>query len=250
MKRFLSFILVAALCFGLLPAAFAQESTRQEELAELEKKAEAGDAEAMCALGKELFLLQRKSLEDYEVFDAIAYEWFKKAEALNCPDAYYWLGLMCKSGRSPEVNLDIGNSQEIALGYFEKGVEAGHTGCMVDMGSILLYSFSVPRDEARAMFLFESAAEQGDSEAMAVLALEYKLGNNVPRDDKMALEWYEKSAELGNRGSLEALSEMYYSGDGVPKDMAKYEEYYNKARALLGEELELQRQASIYFYGE
>lgn len=252
MKKLISIILALTMCLAVLPAAFAQESTRKDELAELEKRAEAGDAEAMCALGIEILQMQKATDEDYDTDIPLAHEWFKKAAALEYPEAYFWLGYTCERGwLSPETAEDLDDldaMMEKAVSYYQKGIELGSTKCMAALGSMYIYPVSVVPDEATAKSLLESAAALGDADAVASLGIMYYFGNSVVEQDySKAAELYEKAVDMGNMGVLEMLADMYYAGEGVPQDMEKYTEYYERARKLKGEELEKQRQAQIYF---
>ena len=254
-RKILAFVLACAMLFCMTSAAFAQESTRKDELAELERQSESGDAEAMCALGMEILQMQKASQEDWDEDDALAWEWFKKAGEQGCARAYYWLGYMCNSGRSPEVDpfSDTGycESVELAMKYFQKGTELGNAECMTALGGMLGYHPSVTQDEAAAKSLFESAAALGDADAIASLGLMYHYGSSVtPQDYGKAVELYEKAGDMGLMSALETLADMYYMGEGVPQDMEKYTEYYERARTLKGEELERERQARIYFRGQ
>ena len=235
MKKLISIILALTMCLAVLPAAFAQESTRKDELADLEKRAEAGDAEAMCALGIEILQMQKASQEDYDEDFVRAWEWFKKAEALECPEAYYWLGQMCECGWSPEVDIitDAGfySALETAMAYYQKGIELGNAECMTGLGGMLGLHPSVTQDESAAWRLFRDAAALGEPNAIASMGLMYHYGSSVTAQDYgRAVELYEEAGDMGLISALETLADMYYMGEGVPQDMEKYTEYYERAR--------------------
>ncbi|MBQ8217393.1 MAG: hypothetical protein IJZ91_05450 [Oscillospiraceae bacterium] len=88
LRKILAFVLALSVLCCLGGAAFAQESTRHDELAALEKRAESGEAEAMCALGREIQQMQKASQEDYDEDFVKAWEWFKKSAEQEFPDAY------------------------------------------------------------------------------------------------------------------------------------------------------------------
>ena len=254
-RKILAFVLALSVLCCLGGAAFAQESTRHDELAELEKRAESGEAEAMCALGMEILQMQKASQEDWDEDCVKAWEWFKKSAEQEFPEAYNWLGYMCESGCSPEtdVSTDAGyyRTLEMAMEYYRKGTELGNAECMTALGGMLGYHPSVTQDEAAAKSLFESAAALGEPNAIASLGLMYHYGSSVtPQDYGKAVELYEKAGDMGLISVLETLADMYYMGEGVPQDMEKYTEYYERARTLKGEELERERQARIYFRGQ
>lgn len=256
-RKILAFIMVLTVLCCLGSTALAQESTRAEELAELERRAESGDAEAMCALGKEVLHMQKASQEDFDEDHAKAWEWFKKAAEQEYPEAYYWLGVMCEYNSSPEVDwsTDAGarSALELAMAYYQRGIELEDANCMTAMGTVLsgYPPGLVPQDEYTAWSLFSDAAALGEPNAIASMGLMYHYGSSVtPQDYGKAVELYEEAGDMGLISVYETLADMYYEGEGVPRDMEKYTEYYEKARALQGEQLERERQARIYFRGQ
>ena len=79
------------------------------------KAAEAGDAEAQCAIGEKYYFGEGVEKDHKE-----AIKWFRKAVGQNYADAQYSLGVMYDNGEGVEKN------HKEAVNWFRKAAEQGY----------------------------------------------------------------------------------------------------------------------------
>ncbi len=269
-RRFASadFLLIAAAAFVLggcgesaPPPLAAQEAVIQTfELgfAELQKKAEAGDAEAQFYLGnrwhlnsegvimvdkaKKVEWIQKAAAQGHAKAqfnlgwmyadgegvpkDAVkAVEWFQKAAAQGDAEAQFYLGWSYDRGKG------VPQDEKQAVEWFQKAAAQGHAKAQFSLGGMYAQGKGVPKDAVKAVEWFQKAATQGNADAQKNLGWMYAQGEGVPKDAAKAIEWYQKAAAQGNVDAQGLLGLMYREGEGVPKDAAKAVELFQKAAA-------------------
>lgn len=209
LKRILTFVtIVTACCLG----AFAQN------IAQLQRSAENGDAKAMTELGKCYYL--GKGVE--ESGDK-AFQWLSKAADGGNANAFYWLGACYQYG------FGTAKDPAKAVELYTKGADLGDHESMNSLGVCLKRGIGILQNLDRALYWYNKAAELGDAYAMNNLGTCYYLGDGVTKDLEKAVYWYSKGAELGNGNAMGNLAICYDNGDGVPADKNEAYKWYAKA---------------------
>lgn len=209
LKRILTFVTIVAIC---CLGAFAQN------IAQLQRSAENGDAKAMTELGKCYYL--GKGVE--ESGDK-AFQWLSKAADGGNANAFYWLGACYQYG------FGTAKDPAKAVELYTKGADLGDHESMNSLGVCLKRGIGILQNLDRALYWYNKAAELGDAYAMNNLGTCYYLGDGVTKDLEKAVYWYSKGAELGNGNAMGNLAICYDNGDGVPADKNEAYKWYAKA---------------------
>lgn len=209
LKRILTFVTIMAIC---CLGAFAQN------IAQLQRSAENGDAKAMTELGKCYYL--GKGVE--ESGDK-AFQWLSKAADGGNANAFYWLGACYQYG------FGTAKDPAKAVELYTKGADLGDHESMNSLGVCLKRGIGILQNLDRALYWYNKAAELGDAYAMNNLGTCYYLGDGVTKDLEKAVYWYSKGAELGNGNAMGNLAICYDNGDGVPADKNEAYKWYAKA---------------------
>lgn len=209
LKRILTFVTIVAIC---CLGAFAQN------IAQLQRSAENGDAKAMTELGKCYYL--GKGVE--ESGDK-AFQWLSKAADGGIANAFYWLGACYQYG------FGTAKDPAKAVELYTKGADLGDHESMNSLGVCLKRGIGILQNLDRALYWYNKAAELGDAYAMNNLGTCYYLGDGVTKDLEKAVYWYSKGAELGNGNAMGNLAICYDNGDGVPADKNEAYKWYAKA---------------------
>lgn len=212
LKRILTFVTIVAI------ATICCIGTSAQDIAQLQKSAENGDAEAMAQLGECYYL--GKGIEKS---GDKAFMWLSKAVDANCPKAFNWLGGCYQYGYGTDKNI------EKAVELYSKGADLGDPSSMNNLAVRLENGDGVPMNLERAIYWYTKAAELGDTYAMNNLGWCYECGTGVTKDLQKAFELYRKSAELGNRYAMGNLAECYEKGNGVTADKNEAYKWYEKA---------------------
>lgn len=209
LKRILTFVTIVVIC---CLGAFAQN------IAQLQRSAENGDAKAMTELGKCYYL--GKGVE--ESGDK-AFQWLSKAADGGNANAFYWLGACYQYG------FGTAKDPAKAVELYTKGADLGDHESMNSLGVCLKRGIGILQNLDRALYWYNKAAELGDAYAMNNLGTCYYLGEGVTKDLEKAVYWYSKGAELGNGNAMGNLAICYDNGDGVPADKNEAYKWYAKA---------------------
>lgn len=228
-----------------VPAPEPPISENERRLRELERRAEGGDAAAMCLLGK---VYEHGQYFDGEVFlnapsdRARAMTWYRKAADTGDPTGLFNLGWHTKWDRELSDN-------DRRLREWERRAESGDTVSMCLLGKVyengqffdgegLLNAPSDPwglrERRALAMTWYRKAADAGDPTGMFNLACLYNVSADVnarPAEKEIAAEWYRKAAEAGFDGAIFSLARMYGFGEGVPLNLEEARKWYSKSNA-------------------
>lgn len=226
------------------PAVAANELTPEEKFAQLQKRAETGDAEAQYSLAR-MYVVGDGIPKD----EAKALEWLQKAATQSYADAQYVLGNMYASGYLSILPKDIAKAAE----WYQKAAAQGNAKAQYTLGEMYSIGGEMPfSDEAKAIEWYQKAAEQGYVDAQVRLVFNYyfgAFGKKSPSDYAKAFEWAQKAAEKGNPPSQFFLGLMYLDGKGVRKDAAKAFEWFHKA-AEHGHESAQAQVGDMYANGE
>ena len=91
-----------------------------------------------------------------------------------------------------------------AAAYLKKGVEQGHTGCMIKLGMLYIYfHYGLWESRKTGMQLWLKAARLGDADAQSHLGLALLKGEDLPYDLKQGCFWC--VCALLNKGSSRSL---------------------------------------------
>lgn len=127
-----------------------ETSDRYRKLANAEKKATSGDAQAQADLANGLMelggsLSQAGVGSDY----AESVKWAKLAAAQNNADAMWVLALSYEHGRGVKRNIDT------ALAYYKRGAELGNAACQHSLGCYYMRGDHLKKDSRKAVELFK-----------------------------------------------------------------------------------------------
>lgn len=212
LKRILTFVTIVAI------ATICCVGTSSQNIAQLQRSAENGDAEAMTELG--ICYFQGKGVkEDNDK----AFMWLSKAVDAGNAKAHCWLGACYQYGYGTDKNM------EKAIELYTKGADLGDSDSMNYVGICLEKGNGVLMNLERAVYWYTKAAELGNMYAMNNLGWCYEHGKGVTRDLQKAFELYHKAAELGNRYAMANLAECYDNGNGVTTDKNEAYKWYAKA---------------------
>ncbi len=191
--------------------------------AELQKKADAGDAGAMRDIG----LFYRNSRDNDWV---VAHQWFVKAAEKGDTAAQYY------AGRDFWWSHGVPHDAKAAQAWLEKAAAADNTQAQALLGQILKDGEKdtpavtiIAPDPARARTLLKQAAEKGNMDAEYSLAVSY-MSEPAEESQKAGFALLEKAAAHGDVLAQRKLGQLYYSGEtGGGVDLVKSREYFEKA---------------------
>ena len=231
-------------------------SSSPGRVAELEKAANQGEAEAQYNLG----MMYHRGIGLMHENHAEAVEWYRKAADQGHAEAQYNLGVMYHRG----TGLVHENHAEAAE-WYRKAADQGHVEAQYNLGRMYgyeahnCYNADLVRENlAKAAEWYRKAAEQGHAEAQYMLGQIHSQGCRgwiagkkgyvrIPlgrlerilkkrtyfeAQEWSALEaakWYRKAAEQGHSEALFRLGELYENGRGVAQSLVEAEKCYRKA---------------------
>ena len=188
-----------------------------------------------------------------------AVKWFRRSAELNCPDAFYQLGICYENGEGVAVDLNE------AEAWYRKALVAGYgpsaqndldriawlrsTGAVVtSYAANSTRPDAVPRvseadrllQEAQDLYLRQDfaasmenlrrSAELGNPWAQAYCGEWLMAGGfGVEKDASEAVKWFRRSAELNCPEAFYQLGICYENGEGVAADPDEAEAWYRKA---------------------
>ncbi|MGA3265946.1 MAG: SEL1-like repeat protein [Verrucomicrobiota bacterium] len=229
-------------------------ATRKDEsqVAELEKKGTAGDAEAMVELArcysdgdgvpgnpaaalkwysKAADLGNAKGMQGLGSIYAAdkpaeSFKWYRKAADLGDATSMLMLGLYYAAGKGVSVD------EVKSLGWFRKAADLGDNKAMMMLGCVYHGGIGTAKDLKAALQWTRRSAEQGNDQAMWLLGLSCEQGDGIPEDPAEAAKWYRKAADLGNADAQYSLARCYVLGNGVQKDEEEHLKWLRKAAFL------------------
>ena len=222
-------------------------------IAELQQKAQAGDAQAQFDLA--LCYANGDGVEKDEV---VAFDWHKQAAELGHADAQFALGLFYFIGGAelqPIFNkwvaerftnknfnpaFDLAVSQvlstkltqtdhDLAFKWLKIAAEKNYSEAQYYLALCYLEGKSVEQNHDIAFEWFEKAAKDNIIEAQDKLARCYRDGNGVGKNESLAFEWFKKAADADFAEAQLELGRFYTQGIGVEKNARLAFEYLKKA---------------------
>ncbi len=222
-------------------AAYAQDDYAGA-FRQLDKAAQAGDAEAQYRLG---LLYARGKGVIGNLGDAIA--WYRRAAEQGHAEAQHQLSLAYLDGGRAHYGVDhwydgaaeidqsaadsnlelmfpngisVAQDHPEALRWSLAAAEQGLAGAQAIAGMMYARGLGCEVDYAAARHLYLKAAEQGEATAEFGLGVLYANGFGVEIDLPAAAGWYEKAAAKGHSDAQAALGLMCASGSGIERDPA------------------------------
>ncbi len=175
------------------------------------KAAEQGNAPAQCNLG--LCYFHGKGV-DYDGVEAV--KWFRKAAEQTNAEAETYLGLACMEGRGVRADLDEGDR------WLEKAAKQGNAKAQgLRLGFNCLITVLEGQDGAKAGKELRKCAEQGNAIAETFLGLAYFEGSGVTKDYVESVRWFRRGAAQENGPAQAFLGLAYFHGWGVFKSNRK-----------------------------
>jgi len=178
-------------------------------LAELRKRAEAGDAEAQYSL----FLHYQEGKSPVED-RAEAVGSLRKAAEAGHATAQVSLGLLYREGKR-----GVARNPEEAVQWFRRSAEQGNASAESELGFMYETGDGIAKDETEAVRWYTRAAGHGLPIAKFDLAFMYEKGRGVPVDVDKAIALYEEAA-FGIPSARRNLAILYHDGKLRPKDLA------------------------------
>jgi uncharacterized protein len=224
------------------PADTAAQTAPQlssTDIAQLQSKAEAGDATAQLALGRAY-----QNGTGVPQNDELAAKWYRKAADQGDAAAQNNLGVLYRAG------LGVEKDKEEALKWYHMAARQGDANAMFNIGAAY-YDGDVPATALAAYEWFVLAEEAGSSsasdavkrtgaelgapfaqDALIEIAQMYEKGTDLPQNYSQAIKWYNRAAESGSASAKVQLASMYINGSGVPKDYSRAMELCHSAGIL------------------
>lgn len=162
-----------------------------DDLATLQARADAGDAEAQYRLG-----VRYRDGDGVGVSYAESAQWFQRAAEQGHVPAQVDLGIFYRQGVGVAKDLDL------AKVWFHAAARAGHPEAQNFLGQVYVSENEDRPDYFQAARWFREAAEQGVLDAQFNLASLYMGGFGVPRDDAQAYFWFGIAARQGDQDAV------------------------------------------------
>ena len=198
-----------------------QFNDAKAKLAALQKKAEAGDADAQDTLGS---IYYDAGLPGVEKNDQLAVQWFSKAAAQGHAHAQLGMGLAYEAGRG------VPKDGSQAANWYQKAADQGMPRAQFLLASLLSDGKDAPKDdEVRAFNLLRVAADGGYRDAQNSLGVRYTQGRGIQQNYGEAIAWYKKAASRGDAYAQTNLGVLAEDGLGMPKDHATAASWYEMA---------------------
>jgi serine/threonine protein kinase len=188
------------------------------DLTELKKRAESGDAIAQYQLGRAFEKGRGVDRDDVE-----AVRWLQSSADQGNAHAQVDLGVAYCTGRGVTQNYSEGSN------WFRKAAEQGDAVGEVNLGFQYEIGQGVTQNYAEAVRWYRKSAEQGNAHGQFNLGSMYLDGKGVSRDDSQGALWYLKASNQGDANAQNNLGSLYEVGRGVTKDLAAAASWYRKA---------------------
>jgi len=193
-----------------------------EEIRELKRQAEAGDADAMQKLAMAYF--QGDGVEK-NVGQGLTWQ-IKAAEHGNA-EAQSQCAELCRNVDEPDFKA--------SFDWEKKAAEQGYPLSQYNLGHHYDKGMGTPQNKEQAYRWFKKAAENGFTDSKSSLAVAYLTGQGTSQDLNQGIYWLEQASNDGHAGAKTRLGAAYIEGMGVSADKEKGISLLREA-ASLGEE--------------
>jgi TPR repeat protein len=217
MRRSVSLLLAI-----LALACFALGDSTGGGLAELQARAESGEAIAQFLLGR-AYLLGTDGLKKDEPAAAV---WLRKAAEQGQTNSETFLAWMYEEGRG-----GLAKDDAQAAAWYRKAADQGEPNAMRNLGLMCLDGRGgMSKDDAQGVSWFRKAAEKGDESAQNYLGLMYEKGRGgLTQDLNQAMYWYRKAADKGYASAQNNLAVIYLGANPDLRNPRAALDYAQKA---------------------
>jgi len=159
--------------------------------------AEQGLPEAMLGLGRYYVC------EEHDTIAAI--RWMEQAAEKELVEAQY-----CAADLILQYSVNDSLLKQRALPLMERAARQGYTPAMEELADIYqVGKFSIPWDDAKAIYWLEQLSASGDAEADYQIGWLYSRSLNLKlRDQSKAKKWYRSAAKKGIKKAERRLEEL------------------------------------------
>lgn len=163
-------------------AAAEDEGWTAEDIADFERKATAGNVDAMYNLGL-AYAAGEGAPQDF----ALARTWYLKAANLGSRDAMNNLGALYSNGQGVPINYAT------AMKWYRKAAALGDHTAMNNIAFAYDVGLGVPVNDVEAVRWYRMAADAGNADAAFNLGIMYENGEGVLRNYTEAAACYRRA---------------------------------------------------------
>ncbi|HSJ02618.1 MAG: tetratricopeptide repeat protein [Verrucomicrobium sp.] len=167
-------------------------------LADLIKKAEAGEGAAQLALAMRYDGNDNASEKNVDQ----AFRWYKAAAGKNYAEAQSALGLYYMKGEGTKADSAEGAR------WFEKAASQGHPVAQLNIASCYANAEGVSRDMNAAARWYREAAERNQPLGQYYLGILYGRGEGVPQSYIESYKWLTAAAAQGVKPAKDSLETL------------------------------------------
>jgi len=208
------FLLMLTVCFfsvSIWAQPVPSKTPTQQELAQITKMAQDGDAVAQYQLAR----LYRNGV-GVTKNEAEALAWFTKSANQNYAPAQSTLGTIYRFGL-------LGTTQDTqkAIEWYQKAADQQFPPAQAHLGAMYALGQGVTQDDAQALQWYMKAANQNFTRAQAALARMYYRGNGVEKNAITAYKWAELATRTKNKQRQENAIKLRdkIGADMTPQDI-------------------------------
>lgn len=192
-----------------------------EAAAEISRRAESGDSQALYESSLLLLNAQPKDETGRTGNETAAFETMKKAAEAGYVDAAVYLGTMYRLGQG------VKKDRNEAIRWYNTAMAKGSAWGMFEMGSL---RYERPdRDTQKTLDWFKKAAEAGYPMAQTAYGVFLLEGKDLPKDVVNGEKYMIKAAESGDAFSQFSLAIMYVRGMHFEKNLDIAEKWMKKS---------------------
>ena len=220
---------------------------RQKELVSwCQRGAQLNDGKCICKLGKLYFYGIGAEMDEFKAMNC-----FRKAETMEIPEAYYFLGLAYYEAKGV-VSPNIQKAEE----YFRKAAEAGYSDAIKAIAELYMQSGQENGYEKAIEYLKTIAeGEHADIAYEGLMRIAVEQMNAQDYDDPQNSELYQKALRFETSGKeagmTESLSKAFLDRGINLYNIEKYESAIAPLllAAQMGESEAATHLGDLYFYG-
>lgn len=220
---------------------------RQKELFSwCQRGAQLNDGKCICKLGKLYFYGMGTEMDEFKAMNC-----FRKAETMEIPEAYYFLGLAYYEAKGV-VSPNIQKAEE----YFRKAAEAGYSDAIKAIAELYMQSGQENGYEKAIEYLKMIAeGEHADIAYEGLMRIAVEQMNAQDYDDPQNSELYQKALRFETSGKeagmTESLSKAFLDRGINLYNIEKYESAIAPLllAAQMGESEAATHLGDLYFYG-
>ena len=211
-----------------------------------QRGAQLNDGKCICKLGKLYFYGMGTEMDEFKAMNC-----FRKAETMEIPEAYYFLGLAYYEAKGV-VSPNIQKAEE----YFRKAAEAGYSDAIKAIAELYMQSGQENGYEKAIEYLKTIAeGEHADIAYEGLMRIAVEQMNAQDYDDPQNSELYQKALRFETSGKeagmTESLSKAFLDRGINLYNIEKYESAIAPLllAAQMGESEAATHLGDLYFYG-